>query len=190
MNPAGGLGPPKLFPPGRFTSLDSDPGPFSPNFGRNPTPFDARWAGGRARRGVPSARLGRLFRLMILFGRPAPSFAGGCTKPGPLIFRDRNATGERGVCEDGFDGRLIAPRAEAAVTERSRRFGGGRRFASSSAHKREPVEKRRSLEVSLASALRPTTRRVAWRGISSSLLWGLVDDGPCETGRMLFSLEN
>lgn len=67
----------------------------------------------------------------------------------------------RGDCEVGFDGRLMAPRAEAAATDRSRRFGRGGRFPSFSAQRRDPVENGRSLEISFASALRPRTRRVA-----------------------------
>lgn len=135
---------------------------------------------GNCWRGAPSVRCGRLCRLITLFGRLVPRCAGGRTRSARAReFVDRGKFPGEG-CEEASDDLLKAPRAEAAVEERSRRFGVGLRLPSSSARRRGPVEKDRSLEVSFASALRPRTRRIAWRGISSSLLWGLVDVGPSE----------
>lgn len=159
-NPEGDLAPPArgpiLVPLGRFVNLGAEPVLWDPIIVLYLTPAES--CGDRFW-GAPSVRPGRLFKLRTLFGRPVPRRAGGRTTSARLGKFENRSKGR----EEGSDDRLMAPRAEAAVTERSRRFGGGLRSPSSSARRRGPVEKGRgrSLEVSFASALRPRTRRVA-----------------------------
>lgn len=59
---------------------------------------------------------------------------------------------------DDCEGRLMAPMAEAAATERSRREGG---LLTSSSRRLGVVEKGRSLDVEGAFAPRPRTSRTA-----------------------------
>lgn len=79
----------------------------------------------------------------------------------------------------------IAPSAEAAAADRSRRLGG---FASLSSKWRGVVEKGwyELVVAGFARALRPRTRRAAWRGIEACQ-W-LCFEGVGENGRR--SMEN
>lgn len=106
----------------------------------------------------PSARRGRLRTLITLLGRT--TFAG----LGRLAPRLRaSSTGDEpcwaaAALRAGSEGRLMAPRAEAAATERSRLVG---LLASSSMCRRGVVAKLRVFMGRAVRALRPRTRRAA-----------------------------
>lgn len=96
---------------------------------------------------------------MILPGR-APAMGGRTTFAGRLAPSLR-ASRTCELCWAGFgvgsEGRLMAPRAEAAATERSRLVG----LLASSSKDRGVLEKLRGLMGRLDRALRPRTRRAA-----------------------------